>query len=424
MSQALVVAAHGSHVSPHTAEPAWQVVDALRRTGLWAEVTAAFWKEQPSFGTVLEGLAANEVTIVPLFSSEGYFSQQVLPAELNPRPGQKVTITPALGNNHLLAHIVEEQLALALQQHSLRPEQTAVVVVGHGTRRNNQSDNTTEKEAERLRQQHAFGQVLTAYLDQTPFIGEVYTATSLPNLVIVPFFIAAGMHTQEDIPEALAIEPTPNIIQLVNGRQVVYTRPVGLEDELYQLVLALAGQDKQTPFTQTVWDNFPAVREEVWQQSQVGQVRLDYPTYLCHVADQHRPVDQLTELATPAAIRAAVRQTAAGEYRPWATMNNLPTGWVIPTPATQVRAAALLTLYPHLTHVYHIRSLTQVGERQLGKYRPVLTARPEEIQATVQQLCQQCVLHPTWHTHQPHPLACAEPCSWWLESLGNGESVG
>jgi sirohydrochlorin cobaltochelatase len=388
---------------------------------LWAEVTAAFWKEQPSFGTVLEGLAAADVTVVPLFSSEGYFSQQVLPAELNPRPGQKVTITPALGNNHRLAHIVDERLATTFTQHNLRPEQTAVVVVGHGTRRNSQSDNTTEKQAERLRQQNRFGEILTAYLDQPPLVDEVYQATALPNLVVVPFFIAAGMHTQEDIPEALAIDPTPDIIQTVNGRQVVYTRPVGLEDELYQLVLALAGKDKQTPLTQTVWDNFPAVREGVLQQTEVGQVWLGAENYLCHVADKNTSPDQLAQLTTPAAIRAAGRQTAAGEYRPWATMNNLPSGWVIPTPTAQVRAAALLTLYPHLTQVYQIRSLTQVGERQLGKYRTVLTARPEEIDLTVQQLCQNCLLHPTWHTLQTHPLACAEPCSWWLESLVSGE---
>ena len=37
------------------------------------EVTAAFWKELPSFHTVIDSLEADEITIVPLFTAQGYF---------------------------------------------------------------------------------------------------------------------------------------------------------------------------------------------------------------------------------------------------------------------------------------------------------------------------------------------------------------
>ena len=91
--RALVVAAHGSHYNSGTALPAWACVDAIRQRGCFDEVTAALWKEQPSFGTVLAGLHSSHVTVVPLFASEGYFSQTVLPAELQPRPDQTIYIT-------------------------------------------------------------------------------------------------------------------------------------------------------------------------------------------------------------------------------------------------------------------------------------------------------------------------------------------
>jgi sirohydrochlorin cobaltochelatase len=82
MERALVLAAHGSHLNPGSSAPAFAHADRIRATGAFDEVRETFWKEEPSFREVLRTVAAETVYVVPLFVSEGYFTEEVLPREL------------------------------------------------------------------------------------------------------------------------------------------------------------------------------------------------------------------------------------------------------------------------------------------------------------------------------------------------------
>ena len=82
MSQALLVAAHGSHLNPDSSTPAFDHADRIRAAGAFDEVQETFWKEEPHFREALRTLASEAVCVVPLFVSEGYFTEQVLPREL------------------------------------------------------------------------------------------------------------------------------------------------------------------------------------------------------------------------------------------------------------------------------------------------------------------------------------------------------
>src|SRR5579864_5442209 len=107
---ALVLAGHGSHLSPETAGVVWQHVDTLRRSGVADEVSAAFWKEAPSFHDVFRTLTADDITVVPLFTARGYFTQTVIPAEMGltgvvtQRNGRIIRYTSPLGEHPLIAH--------------------------------------------------------------------------------------------------------------------------------------------------------------------------------------------------------------------------------------------------------------------------------------------------------------------------------
>ena len=80
--QALIVVGHGSHFSGKSAAPVFAHVQRLRERALFDEVVPAFWKEEPSLREVIRTVNAHEVVIVPLFISEGYFTEKVLPREL------------------------------------------------------------------------------------------------------------------------------------------------------------------------------------------------------------------------------------------------------------------------------------------------------------------------------------------------------
>jgi len=81
MTEALLIAAHGSHLNPGSSRPAFDHADRIRARGAFAEVRETFWKEEPAFREALRTVASDEVYVVPLFVSEGYFTEQVIPRE-------------------------------------------------------------------------------------------------------------------------------------------------------------------------------------------------------------------------------------------------------------------------------------------------------------------------------------------------------
>src|SRR5262249_59032528 len=67
---------------PGRAGPARQHAEELRRRNCFAHVREAFWKQEPLVKTLHTTLDTPRVFIVPLFISEGYFSEEVIPREL------------------------------------------------------------------------------------------------------------------------------------------------------------------------------------------------------------------------------------------------------------------------------------------------------------------------------------------------------
>src|SRR5262245_29223230 len=132
MTTALVLAGHGSHISPNTAGIVWALVDELRTLGVADEITAAFWKEIPSFHQVLNTLTADDVTIVPLFTARGYFTQTVMPAEMNldgavtVRDERTTRYTRPLGDHVNLSQIVRNRVEQVLEQHRISYSEAAV----------------------------------------------------------------------------------------------------------------------------------------------------------------------------------------------------------------------------------------------------------------------------------------------------------
>ena len=53
-----------------------EIVAAFVAMGVADEITAAFWKEIPSFHGVIHSLTAEDITIVPLFTAQGYFTSR------------------------------------------------------------------------------------------------------------------------------------------------------------------------------------------------------------------------------------------------------------------------------------------------------------------------------------------------------------
>ena len=247
--QALVIAAHGSHRNEDSSKSAFGHANAIRDTTTIAEVKEAFWKEEPSFREVLRMLTSPTVIVVPLFMSEGYFFEEILPRELRltgrePLDVDKdIRITPPVGTDPLIRIVIEHRAASIISK-DMPLSQVALAVIGHGTERNKQSALSTLSHVKQLQESGRFGEVEAFFLDEGPYVEDVYTTFASSDIVVVPLFVADGYHTTSDIPRALGITPgSPSATTApatVKERNVWYAGAVGTDPRMVDVILARA----------------------------------------------------------------------------------------------------------------------------------------------------------------------------------------
>jgi sirohydrochlorin cobaltochelatase len=427
----LILAGHGSHISPETAGLVWRRVDALRAMGVADEVTAAFWKEAPSFHTVMNSLTALDITVVPLFTAQGYFTQTVIPTEmgldsaLTVRDGRTIRYTRTLNEHHYLSEIVRRRVEDTIGQFQLSGDRTAVAIIGHSTRRNPESRKATEAQAEKIRSLRVVSQVEAVFLDDSPEILEIYRMTDAPTLIAVPYFLALGSHTTLDVPHELGLEPGQSTGR-IHGRAVYYTEPVGIEDNLDAVILELAhdaGALLRTSRSGSEWDCFPmAGRDDLIEAvkasgvMQFGQLRL--------TPDEVRVMgnDYAAErLDTPSALRTRVRDNP---FRSLVTSADLPSGWHMAISEPKMLHAVVETTYPGAAAdwaasrrgTFGVNTLAATIGRQTGNYRRLAALDLAATVDIVAASCGSCVRHPTWHQGQSDRdmIPCPEPCNHWL----------
>ena len=263
---ALVIAAHGSHLNPGSHDPAFAHADTIRAAGAFEEVREAFWKEEPSFREVLRTLDSKEVYVVPLFVSEGYFTEQVIPRELRlagwdvadwnseGTDADHVTLTaedvdktvhycgPA-GTHKSMTDVIVQRAESVTGDPDVG-EGVGLAVVGHGTKRNENSAKATEYHAERVRKTGRFEEVRALFMDEEPEVDDVTDYFESADVVVVPLFVADGYHTQEDIPEDMELTDDYregyDVPTDVDGTRIWYAGAVGTEALMADVLLERA----------------------------------------------------------------------------------------------------------------------------------------------------------------------------------------
>ena len=263
MDAALVIAAHGSHLNPESSTPAFDHAERIRDTGVFAEVRETFWKEEPHFREVLRTVDAEEVYVVPLFISEGYFTEQVIPRELRldgwdtsrwdsngtsadtatltaTDTGQTVQYCGPVGTHNAMSDVIVQRAKSVTGNADVGPG-FGLAVVGHGTKRNENSAKAIEYHTENIRERGRFDEVRALYMDEEPEVDDVADHFSTDDIVVVPLFIADGFHTQEDIPEDMGLTDDYRegyeVPATVGGHDIWYAGAVGTEPLLADVIL-------------------------------------------------------------------------------------------------------------------------------------------------------------------------------------------
>src|SRR5262249_3295267 len=144
--------------------------------------------------------------------SEGYFSSDVIPRELgfSQKLPSLVTRHSSLFYCHPIgSHASMTAVLLARAREIVakfpfprapKPQDTTLFIAGHGTEQNENSRKAIERQVELIRSTGEYADVHAVFLEETPRIQEIYELTKTKNVIVVPFFISDGMHTEEDIP--------------------------------------------------------------------------------------------------------------------------------------------------------------------------------------------------------------------------------
>lgn len=248
----LLVVGHGSTVNADSSTPTIQHVWNIRERAIFGQVLDCYWKEQPSLRDIRWMVETEEVYVVPNFISEGYFTQTVIPRELQ----LKGKITKQDGRlwkycKPAGSHPKMTELLLARAHEvapDVSPEETSLLIVGHGTGLNDNSAVAAKEQAARLRATTRYHTVLNAYMEEPPLVADWASLTTTPNVVIVPFFISDGLHSYEDIPVLLGIHTESqgpafeqevfrrNPYELL-GRHLYYASAIGTEPRFADIIL-------------------------------------------------------------------------------------------------------------------------------------------------------------------------------------------
>src|SRR5437870_8420532 len=227
-NSALLIVGHGSTVNSDSSPPTLTHAAEIRRRKLFAEVGCAFWKEEPNLHDALflfDTELVHDVYVVSNFISEGYFTQTVIPRELeliDPMTkipnGQVWKYCEPVGSHPSMTDLLLQRARQVAR--GVDPLKTTLLIVAHGTDLNENSAVAAKREAEKIRSLGKYAAVLNVYMEEPPLVSDWQKLTTTPNVVVVPFFISDGLHSYEDIPKLLGIKERrlPSRRRQPNGR--------------------------------------------------------------------------------------------------------------------------------------------------------------------------------------------------------------
>lgn len=252
-TSALLIVGHGSTENPDSSTPYFEHADEIRSRGLFAEVHCCFWKEEPSMREAIYMIDSDEIYVVPDFISEGYFTQDVIPRELQ-LTGPTTVVRGKAFHYCLPVGVHRSMTDLILRRArevatGIDPAATTLIITGHGTGLNQNSTKAIRDQVDLIAASGAgYAAVIDAYMEEPPFIAEWDKMSDTPNVVVVPFFISDGLHSYQDIPVLLGMEDEVGAAASqrevfrhnphhLRGKTLYYTSAIGTERLLADVIL-------------------------------------------------------------------------------------------------------------------------------------------------------------------------------------------
>jgi sirohydrochlorin cobaltochelatase len=462
--RALVLVGHGSHYHAQSSKPTRLLADALRDRGLFHEVVAAFWKEEPNLARVFDLVDSDDVFIVPYFMSDGYFTRTVIPRELGldgkvtSRENRRFFYSEPVGSHPLVAKAIQRCVAnVVTEVRGAKPQEQEITVIlsGHGTTRDEHSAQALLEQVRLLAGAGIFGDVLAAFMEEEPFDRDVLAKVKTRYAVVIPFFISDGLHSREDLPVNLGLLKGENGEELSNpilnpaGSETIQAlwlaSALGEEPWMAEVVLDRV-RELESFASQPFSPGLPreltlssALALEVRREGELSLgellIKAQGSTFsVRHGSDRQLIEDHLRELKENEEIYSMTETTARGDYRPLRSAVNLQRGWIIKGLKEEglyrtvdlILPGALAARRLFQEGKLQVKSFQEVAARQSGIYSIVRELTDEQIREVATECCSEgcCSRTPLWssnlETSDPiifkkltsSSIPCPEACSF------------
>jgi len=260
---ALILAGHGSTKNKDSSRHTRETAKRLQKRGIFKEVRAGFWKENPSFQEVFDGLEAKEAIVVPWFLTRGYFVEKVLSEQFADTPIPTRIVEP-LGSRPEVLQLMKKRAerlrgssftfrftftkavkrllgASGQSPNEFAIEQTSLLLASHGTPLHKGSRVAADGLAKELGKD-GYKVSRAMFLEEEPKIAD-WRQVAAPEgpVMVLPHFLAGGLHGSEDVPGLLGIPHGREGWHEVDGRWVGYGAPIGTPEEMEDLILKMLG---------------------------------------------------------------------------------------------------------------------------------------------------------------------------------------
>jgi sirohydrochlorin cobaltochelatase len=447
---ALLIVGHGSTENPDSSTPYFDHAAEIRKRNLFAEVHVCFWKEEPSMREALLMIDSPEVYIVPDFISEGYFTQDVIPRELQLdgattlRDGKTLHYCLPVGVHPSMTGLILKRAKEVAPDAD--PSDTTLIITGHGTGLNQNSTKAIKDQADLIAATGAgYALVTDAYMEEAPFIADWDKMADTQNVVVVPFFISDGLHSYQDIPVLLGLEKevgpaasqtdvfrqNPNLLR---GKNLYYSSAIGTEllmaDVILDQVADFDTKHSPTPPIPTKTETLPAHLKKLIRDGvrQIGQIQIhrdlcEFDYALHHIEDEDLATQPafggLDHHHGPDMARDISTYAEDGEYRFTKGKINLKRGWIMTLDNETDLLRALDHFYPACTALFikhregslPIEDLREKLGRQTGMYRYAGSISDAGAQLLIQKVCgpaHNCAKKILWKLDENTPLDDSE----------------
>ena len=153
-------------------------------------------------------------------------------------------------------------------------ENVGLVVIGHGSKLPHGRENL-EKLANILRKQSVFNVVKIAFMVRnTPTIPEAIdelAAQGIKKIILIPAFLAQGVHTTKEIPELIGMKDKESQLSK-NGIKLVYGEPIGADERIAEILeekalKALGEKIEDTSVSLPYGTNNPVASSQIFETS-------------------------------------------------------------------------------------------------------------------------------------------------------------